>query len=247
MKDLDFIGFSILPAQILISVVVIIGLVYVLLRLIKRYLFVFVKSEDWQRKIEASWPRIETSIWIGISFLLLIFMLNNSFLVTLVLLAVILVIGGKYWRDVINGIVIKFEHKISVGDFFSNEQFKGVITQLGARGLQIRMDGGEVAFVPYRSLSEYKIRKVDGELKSELNSIVVTVKPTVPIDSAIAQLKRIVLEIPYTNLTQAVKIEVVELSDEGSSLRVLAHTPNFETGKLLEKELKSQLNTQKLV
>ncbi len=247
MKDLDFIGLSILPAQILVSVVAIIGLVYLILQLIQRYLFVFVKSEDWQRKIETSWPRIETSIWIGISFLLLIFMLNNSFLVTLVLLAVILVIGGKYWRDVINGIVIKFEHKISVGDFFSNDHFNGVITQLGARGLQIRMDGGEVAFVPYRSLNEYKIRKVDGELKSELNSILVNVKSSIPIDSAMAQLKRIVLEIPYTNLTQAVKIEVVELSEDGSALRVLAHTPNFETGKLLEKELKNQMNLQKLV
>lgn len=246
MKELDFISFSVLPAQTLVSVSIVIAVVYLLLKLVKRYLFVVVKREDWNRRIEAAWPRIDTSIWIGTGFLLLIYMLNNSFLITLVMLAVVLVIGGKYWRDIINGVIIKFEHKIADGDFFTNAQYKGVITQLGARGLQIRMDGGEVAFVPYRSLNEYKIRKIDGALKSELNSVLLSVKPSIPIDAAMATIKRIVLEIPYTNLTQAVKIEVVELTKESSILRVLVHTPNFETGKLLELELRNQMTIQKL-
>lgn len=246
MKELDFISFSVLPAQTLVSVSIVIAVVYLLLKLVKRYLFVVVKREDWNRRIEAAWPRIDTSIWIGTGFLLLIYMLNNSFLITLVMLAVVLVIGGKYWRDIINGVIIKFEHKIADGDFFTNAQYKGVITQLGARGLQIRMDGGEVAFVPYRSLNEYKIRKIDGALKSELNSVLLSVKPSIPIDAAMAKIKRMVLEIPYTNLTQAVKIEVVELTKESSILRVLVHTPNFETGKLLELELRNQMTLQKL-
>ena len=234
MNDLDFVGFSILPAQILASVVIVVLMVYLLLKLVKRYLFVVIKSEEWNGKIDAAWPRIETSMWIGIGFLLLVFMLNNSFLVTLVLLAVILIVGGKYWRDIINGVIIKFEHKIALGDFFSNEQFKGVITQLGARGLQIRMDGGEVAFVPYRSLNEYKIRKVDGELKSEMISVLVKVNSSFNVGTAIQKLKVAVLQIPYTVLTQPVKVEVVELDESGSTLRILAHAQNIESGKLLE-------------
>ena len=247
MKELDFINFSALPVQILVQVAIVIAIVFVLVKLVKRYLFVFVKSEIWNAKITNSWDRIETGIWLATGSLVLIYLLNHSFLITIVMLAITLVVGGKYWRDVINGVIIKFEHKISEGDFFSNAQYNGVITQLGSRGMQIRMDGGEVAFVPYRNLNEYKIRKVEGMFNSELNSIIVRVKPSIPVDAAVRMLKKSVLQIPYTMLTQPVKIEVVELKTEGSILRVLAHTQNFETGKLLELELNNQMAEQNMV
>ncbi len=241
MKELDFIRFTVLPVQVLLTVVFVIGAIYVILKLLKRYLFVLVKSEDWNRKIEASGARISTSVWIFTGFLLLIYMLNNSFLVTLVMLAVILVIGGKYWRDIINGLVVKFENRIEPGDFLTNDQYTGVIMALGFRGVNIRLESGDLAFISYRNLNDFKVRKLEQELKSEMISINFKFKPDIPVAVAVKKLKVETLQIPYTMLTQSVKVEVVDLDETGSLLRVLVHSQSAETGKLVELALRQVL------
>ncbi|MGB0806483.1 MAG: mechanosensitive ion channel domain-containing protein, partial [Salibacteraceae bacterium] len=201
MKELDLINFSVLPVQIIIGVLIVLMAIYGLLKLVKRYLFVLVKSEKWNDKIGKSWPRIEISMWIITTASLLIFLLNQSFLVTMVMLVLILVVGGKSWRDLINGVFIKFENRISEGDFISNIDYSGVVNQMGNRGLQIKIDGGELAFIPYRNLGGYKIRKVDRTVNSEMISVLVKVNANFAVDAAIKKLKKAVLQIPYTMIT----------------------------------------------
>lgn len=247
MKEIDIINFSVLPVQILISIAMVVGTVFLLMRLVKRYLFVLVKSELWNERIDRSWPRIEISIWILTTILVVIYLLNQSFLVTIVMLVLVLIIGGKYWRDLVNGVFIKFENKISEGDYISNNDYQGIVNQMGNRGLQIRLDGGELAFIPYRTLGNYKIRKVDRSFNSEMSSILVKVNSSFPVDSAVNKLKKAVLQIPYTMLTQPVKVEVVELDETGSTLRVLVHAQNVESGKLLELELRQVLKKMEMV
>jgi hypothetical protein len=80
-----------------------------------------------------------------------------------------------------------------------------------------------------------------------MSSIVVKVRPQEPIDSAISKLKKAVLQIPYTMLTQPIKVEVVELNETGSTLRVLVHSQTLESGKLLEMELNQELKLLELI
>jgi hypothetical protein len=67
MRELDSISFTVLPIQILVAVAVCLGLTYILLKLVKRYLFVVVKSESWNQKIEDSWHRIQIGVWLFVS------------------------------------------------------------------------------------------------------------------------------------------------------------------------------------
>ena len=48
-------------------------------------------------------------------------------------------------------------------------------------------------------------------------------------------------------LTQSVKVEVVELDETGSTLRVLVHAQNIESGKLLEMELNQVMKQLEMV
>ena len=244
MTDIEKIQISALPIESILVVGFVSLLTYLLIRLVKRYLFFVVKSEYWVHKIEDSWARIELIIWFVIGFILLIFMLNESFLITLVLLAVIFLIGGRYWRDILNGIIIKFENRIAKGDFLSNDQYSGVIVDLGYRGLQVRMDKGEMGYIPYRSLSDYKVRKLERDLKSELCTISVKFKSEISVDAAIQKLKVEILQIPYTMLTKPVKIEVVDVDEASISLRAIVHTQNSESGKLVEVALLQALKKQ---
>jgi len=247
MIEINDISIAALPLQALLLVGFVLLVTFLMLKVVKRYLFVVVKSELWHQRIEDSWVRISLAIWLSISFMLLIFMLNKSFLITVVVLGVAFVVGGRYWRDVINGIIVKFENRLANGDFLSNDDYSGVIVELGVRGLQIRLTGGDVAFISYRNLSDFKVRKLERDLKSELCSITVKFKPEITVESAIKTLRRAAMIIPYTLLTQAAKVEVVELTETGVSLRVLIHTHSAESAKLVELALKSTLKEQNLI
>lgn len=163
------------------------------------------------------------------------------------MLVIAVITGGKYWRDLINGVFITFEHKIIEGDFISSDKYSGVVSKMGARGVQIRLDGGDLAFVTYSSLNDYKIRKLDRTFKSEMCSIIIKMKPEEAVDSAISKLKKAVLQIPYTMLTEPVKVEVVELNETGSTLRVLVHAQTIESAKMLEMELIQVLTAKNLI
>jgi small conductance mechanosensitive channel len=241
MSKSELLNISVLPIQALISVALVVLTTFLLLKLIRRYLFVLVKSETWNQRVHNAWPRIEISIWLFVILVLLIFMLNKSFLVSLVVLGIVFIIGGRYWRDIVNGIIIKFENRIDEGDFLSNKEFSGVILNLGLRSLQIRLDGGDIAFISYRSLSDFKVRKLEGDLKNEMSSVTVKFKPEIPVESAIKKLKVEAMQIPYTMLTHPVMVEVIELNETGTLLRVLIHTQNSESGKLVELALNKAL------
>jgi hypothetical protein len=244
MIDIEKTHISALSLESIVVVGLVLVLTYLLIRFIKRYLFFVVKSEYWIHKIEDSWARIELTVWFVMGFILLVYMLNQSFLITVVLLTVVFLVGGRYWRDILNGIIIKFENRIAKGDFLSNDQYSGVIVDLGYRGLQIRMDKGEVGYIPYRGLSDYKVRKLERDLKSELCTISVKFKAEISVDVAIQKLKVEILQIPYTMLTKPVKIEVIDVDGISISLRAIVHTQNSESGKLVEVALFQALRIQ---
>ena len=233
-----------LPFKALLFVAFLNGVVFFGLRVIKRYLFVLIKSEKWNDIIKRTWGRITLIIWLTIWILSLIFLLNKSFMVTVVMLSLVLIMGGKYWRDVIAGLTVKFEDRITEGDFLTKEDYEGVVQELGIRGILLRMKNGENAFIPYRNLTDFKVRKLDRGVKNELNTVIVKFNPKIPMDTAMDQLRVEILQIPYTILTQPVQIEVVEVDETGTTLRAVLHTQTHNAGKLTEKALLLTLSEQ---
>ena len=118
MIEIGNIAISGLKLNVLLISAVVVLITYLGLKLAKRYLFMFIKSQIWSQRIEESWVRIELGVWLFVFFIILVFLLNNSFLVTIVVLLLVFAIGGRYWRDVLNGIVLKFENQISKGDIY---------------------------------------------------------------------------------------------------------------------------------
>lgn len=222
-------------------------LVYLVLKLVKRYLFVLIPTDFLNQYITKAWSRIELVIWVLVMVLSMVYLLNQSYLVTLVILAVILTLGSRYWKDAIAGITLKFENRIAIGDYLSSDAYSGVVEYLGFRGTQIRMDNGEHAFILYRSLHDFKVRKLARELTSEMSSVLVKFKAEIPVEIAVQKLKEEVLNIPYTMLTYPVQVEVVEVDDLGTTLRAIIHTQSSQSGKLAEKSLGITLTRLKLL
>ena len=244
MMEIDDIAISGLKVDVLLPSMLAIILTFLILKLTKRYLFMFIKSEIWSQKIERSWVRIELGVWLTVFFVILIFLLNNSFFVTIVMLLIVFFVGGKYWRDVLNGVVLKFENQISIGDFLSSDDYSGIVIGMSIRGMKVRLSSGDVAFVPYSSFNDFKVRKATNDLKGELCSVTLKFKSEITVEAAIKLLRREAMLIPYTLLTHAVKVEVIKLDEEGTLLNVMVHTLNPESAKLVELSLTRSLKEE---
>lgn len=236
-----------LPFRALFLIGLLNATVYFILRVIRRYLFVVIKSEKWITKITSIWGKISLITWVLVWLLSLVFLLNKSFLITVVMLALFMVIGGRYWRDILAGLTVKFEDRISKGDYLTKDEYEGVVQQMGVRGILIRMKNGENAFIPYRNLTDFRVRKLDRGVKNELNTVMVQFKPDISMDLAMEKLRIEILQIPYTLLTQSVQIEVVEVNEAGTTIRAVLHTQSQDFGKLAEKALLETLQNQKLI
>ncbi len=247
MNNILEIGQFDLPFKALITVALINVVVFFGLRLIKKYLFFVIKSENWRLRISKTWSRIALVVWTVIWLVSIIYLLKMNFLVTVVLLGLIILLGWKFWGDVIAGITIKIEDRVSIGDFLSKSPYEGLVNNLGVRGIQLRMNNGENAFIPYRHLTDFKVRKTDGDVKSELHTVEVSFKPEIAIDKAMRKLQNEVLQVPYTLLTQPVKIEIVESTDMSTILRTVIPTQSSEYGKFAEKALLIALKKQGLL
>ena len=236
-----------LPFKAILFVAFLNVLLFFILKLVKRYLFVFIKSEEWGDRITQTWGKITLVLWGVLWVLSIIFLLNKSFWTTVVLLALFVIIGGRYWRDIIAGLTIKFEDRISEGDYLTKDEYEGVIQNIGFRGIMLHMKNGENAFIPFRNITEFKVRKLDREVKNELNTVLVKFKPEISMDAAIDKLRIEMLQIPYTILTQSIQIEVIDVEESGTTVRAVLHTQSSDSGKLAEKALLSTLRSQKLL
>lgn len=236
-----------LTVKLLLSVVVFNGVVFLAWRLVKRYLFVFITSDLWKERIHNAWSKIEIVLGMLMVVGSVLFLLNQSVVVTSVLLLFILVIGFRYWVDAFSGWVIKFESRINEGDFISSQEYKGTVLKMGIRGVQLRLKNGELAFVPYRKVTDFKVRKLDKEQKNEMHTFQLSLRNQMPVDRAVKQVEKEVLEIPYTVLSRPVKVEVEQMTDDVLKLRVVMFTRSTEGGKLAERAIMISLQNQQLL
>lgn len=247
MNSLDYIEQLNLPIGALIGVALINTLLFLVLKLIRKYLFVLIKSDLIIERVTSIWERITVVIWITMIVFSIIYLLNQSFVITTVILALMLLLGGKYWLDVATGIILRIENRVAVGDYLSNDQYKGLVQNIGVRGLQLRLNTGEDAFVTYRQLSDFVVRKMDNDHHNEINTITVTIKPEYTVDIAVQKLRTEILLIPYTILTKPVQIEVIDTDESGTQLRAVLFTQTNDSGKLAEKALIHNLGNQELL
>lgn len=236
-----------LTVKLLLSVIVVNAIAIWLWRLVKRYLFVFITSEIWKERIYHAWNKIEIILSIILLVGSVLFLLNQSVIITSVLLIFILVLGGRYWIDAFSGWILKFENRIAEGDFISSEAYKGTVLNLGFRGVQLRLKDGELAFVPYRKVVDFSVRKLDKEQKNEMNTFQLQLAANIPVDKAVKLVEKEVLQIPYTILSRPVMVEVVQLLDEVLKIRVVMYTRSTEGGKLAERALNMSLKKKALL
>ncbi len=221
--------------------------IYVLLYLLSRYTFVFVRSEQWQDRMKQQWAKVELVVWVLYALGAIIVMLNRSMTVTLIILTLVVLLGWRYWRDVVAGLTLRLENRIIKGDYLIGSDYSGVVERVGTRGITLKTDSGEIAFIPFRKLDEFKIRKMELEGKGEMTSLSLILKPGIHADKAVSEVRKSILVVPYILLTMPPHIEVTGIGSGGVEVRAVLYTKNRDDAKIAEMALKEVLRQRKLL
>lgn len=220
--------------QDLLLVLVSAGLLYAILYIISRYGILLVTNEKRHRQMERVWPKIEVVLWIFFGVVTLVYLLNNSPLVAGFLVAGLAIAGWRYWRDLIYGIVGRFENRINLGDHLSKANVDGDVEHLGLFGLRLKLNSGDFLFIRYRDMDAYQIRKVSMDSYLHLATLNLRLKADKKMDALTGMIHQALLELPYVLVTRKIAVNLIQANENYAEFRAVFFTQNAEDAKLVE-------------
>jgi small-conductance mechanosensitive channel len=149
---------------LLIIGAILFGFFYVL----RNYVIPFLGSRKAVKKGKLLTYRIEVFLWFVFTIFGLYQLLSDSLYITSVIVAIIILAGRNYWRDIIAGIIFKVENKFQERDPVRYENYNGVLDKIGRRNIQIKTDKEELVLIPFRKVSSaiFIKRQAKGKLHS---------------------------------------------------------------------------------
>lgn len=115
-------------------------------------------QNKWVILLRRTLPLAELMVWLGFAFWAAGIVFTDYSLQRLVVgamaLVLIVAVGWYVLRDLINGILLKSENALSMGQTIKSEFASGKITGIGYRTLQLETDKGDKLRVPYSQLHD---------------------------------------------------------------------------------------------
>lgn len=154
--------------QTLILLGIIAAFIFGFFYIFKKYVGPFLGSRKAIKKASVLAYRLEVLAWTLFSLFGIYLLLSDSLYITLVLLAVVMLAGRNFWRDLFSGVAFRLENKFEVGDPVRFEEYKGTLDSVSPRNIQIKTDTEELVLIPFRKLSNavFVKRQAKGKLHS---------------------------------------------------------------------------------
>lgn len=140
------------------------ALVFIIVRIVQRYVFALVK-DDFQQGLIRRWEfRAITLIWMIYGSWALYHLIKSNFIVTLTILGVVMIAGWRSWMEFFSGIFLRLEQRIEPGDTLQTPQGSGRVERFYFQSLGLQTDEGHVIYIPYtRITSEVVAQSTDQE------------------------------------------------------------------------------------
>ncbi len=151
-------------------------------------------------------PVVELVLWVGF-MMWSIRLLYNAYNITALIVSgtlTILFIVPMWFliRDFLNGVIMKVQRKIDLGNTIEIEGIKGVVTKAGHLSFDIRTKDGSIKTVPYNKVMSRIISKQGSNVNLDSQVISFRVDSSNDIDSAIAGLKATLTNAPWVAASQ---------------------------------------------
>lgn len=148
----------------LVMLLFVIGIIIVtFFILFYNFIFPAIRNRRLKRFIRKWIYRLELLTWLSFLIYSIYRLLLASPITTIVFLTLIILLGWNFWRDILQGAILKIDDKVRPGDTISILGEKGMIETMDRRNLTLRTHQGEQMIVHYRKMEGYRIITEQGK------------------------------------------------------------------------------------
>jgi len=192
-------------------------------------------------------PILELVVWIVYAMWCLEAMYrieNYSGLIMISFILVLFAIPARFlMRDFLNGIFLKVQRKIDVGDYIQLEGIEGKIKHAGHFRLEIQTQQGDIRAIPYGLIGLGIISKPGNNLNLNKRLLVFRLPDSFNIEMLLPELEKALMNTPWVAVSQPPIIETVTHENGEHIIEVLVFTLKKEhsdkISKMVEKNFRS--------
>ncbi len=193
------------PFYKLFWLVLIGAVLFLVVRIVQRYVLAVVKDE-YQRSLILRWEyRAVTIIWLVYGSWALYHLIKSNFIVTLTILAIVMVAGWRSWMEFFAGIFLRLERRIELGDMIQTQNGSGKVVRFHFQSMALRSDEGHLIHLPYSRVSSDVVAQSTNQEKLLAQSFTIHY-PNTNTQVAKEFIKNLVYRCPWTAVLQPVNI-----------------------------------------
>lgn len=173
----------------------------------------------YKTKLDRLFPMVEGLLWMGYLLWCIKQLIPEGLGNSLGVLAVVLLVFGMlFWfivRDFLSGIILKSEGSLKINDWVRVKGIEGKITRMGQRSMVVVTQSGETVNIPYSTLSGEISIKPNPSEKLRSHAFEITIPKELALEITIEEIKRIVLNAPWSAIIKVPEIKLLNESPSG--------------------------------
>lgn len=155
--------------------------------------------------VKKYWQKTEIVTWLVYTSALLLVLLRVNFFLSLIILAVLLILGWSYLRNILAGIIIKLTDQFIIDEVISADFGEGKIKSIWMSMTEISNGKGELISIPNHVLRSSVVRHLHKKSNLKTN----TFHFTLTENSSLQAIKKMVINCPFIAVNQDVLVERV--------------------------------------
>jgi len=213
------------------------ALFYAIFLIIEHFLIPWIPKEKVQRKVTFFYPAFRNMIWI---LLLLDFIYENAetnLYLTIVMLALAVGLLFKPLKDLVMGIIFRFQKGDLRGQSMQVGEFNGEVFSYSNTRLNIKLDNGEIVQVPFHeAASSVIVRSAENKNLSTIN-LSVKISAEQDIEVVKNDIRKLLINSPYVLSHQGIRIEQKEINNDLIELSILVFSNHIGFKNNIQKRL----------
>jgi small-conductance mechanosensitive channel len=207
-----------------IVLLILAALLFLLLRLIRRYLPILPKKEKNRALLRKQTQIIEIAVWVlFICFVIPELTQRN---VVFLLLVIFLLIGfivfyhAYYVKDYVAGVVFRMGHHIDIDDVVTFAGIIGRVKKFNNQNIEIETNSGEIYYIPYSQIKKGIISKLSNTEQSYMFTFTLRMNVADCDVNKVAEIKQYLLTFPSVSTAKPPIVKYAKLEKGVVSLEV---------------------------
>ncbi|MGD9487012.1 MAG: mechanosensitive ion channel domain-containing protein [Calditrichaceae bacterium] len=227
----------------IIKVLIFAFALFLIIKLFERIAKVVFVKRIYRLYFQRYYPILETVVWL----LFVLWSIDQIFKdrlyysVALILIILVTLVWISWFavRDFIAGIIFKAQDVYEAGQWIKISEIEGRLKSIGYLSLEIEIESGEIIKFPYSKITGVIHSISDPEEHSNHHRFEIELNRANSLKENVELLRRIILNSPWTLLTKAPQIQLLEENENHFVFEIFVYSISKEFFRHIENDVKS--------